>query len=131
MNGFLVCGIILYHSAISYIKTKNIFMKRFILSAAVLVVAGLATVKANNLNTNIHTVAIVNNKADSVQKTSLKLEALPDPVKTVLSSDVFKTWVPSAAFAVTAGTTQYYEVDVKKGTETKALKFDKDGKIIQ
>jgi hypothetical protein len=121
----------MYHSTISYIKTKNIFMKRFILSAAVLVVAGLATVKANNLNTNTHTVAIVKNKADSVQKTPLKLEALPNPVKTVLSSDVFKTWIPSTAFAVTAGTTQYYEVDVKKGTETKALKFDKDGKIIQ
>jgi hypothetical protein len=105
-------------------------MKKIILSAAVLVVAGLATVKANNVNTNMHTVAIVA-QADSVQKTPIKLEQLPDPVKTVLSSDVFKTWVPSTAFAVTAGTTQYYEVDVKKGTETKALKFDKDGKIIQ
>jgi len=105
-------------------------MKKFILSAAVLVVAGLATVKANTLNTNIQPVAIVT-LADSVQKAPIKLEALPDPIKTVLSSDVFKTWVPSTAFAVTAGTTQYYEVDVKKGTETKALKFDKDGKIIQ
>jgi len=105
-------------------------MKKFILSAAVLVVAGLATVKANTLNTNIQTVAIVS-PADSVQKAPIKLEALPDPIKTVLQTDVFKTWVPSTAFAVTAGTTQYYEVDVKKGTETKALKFDKDGKMLQ
>lgn len=105
-------------------------MKKFILSAAVIAVAGLATVKANNLSTNVHTVAIVS-PADSVQKAPIKLEDLPDPVKTVLQSDLFKTWVPTTAYAVTAGTAQYYEVDVKKGTDTKALKFDKDGKIIQ
>ncbi len=107
-------------------------MKRIILSAAVLAVAGLATVKANSLNTNNHlqTVAIIS-QADSLQKTPIKLESLPDPIKSVLATDIFKTWVPSTAFSVTAGTTQYYEVDVKKGTETKALKFDKDGKVIQ
>jgi hypothetical protein len=105
-------------------------MKRFILSAAVLVAAGLATAKANTLNNNMHTVAIVN-QADSVKKTPVKLDALPDPIKTVLGTEVFKTWVPTDAYSVAAGASQYYEVDVKKGTETKALKFDKDGKIIQ
>ncbi len=105
-------------------------MKKVILSAAVLLVAGLATVKANTLPTNMHTVAIVN-QADSLQKTPIKLDELPAPVKTVLQTDVFKTWVPSEAFDVKAGTTEYYEVDVKKGAETKALKFDKAGKIIQ
>jgi len=104
-------------------------MKKLIFSAAFIAVAGLATVKATNL-TVMHTVAIVS-PADSVQKAPVKLEALPEPIKTVLLTDVFKTWVPSTAFAVTAGTTQYYEVDVKKGTETKALKFDKDGKMLQ
>ena len=104
-------------------------MKRFILSAAVLVV-GLASVKANTLKTNVQNVAIVS-QADTAKKTPVKLDALPDPIKTVLGTEVFKTWVPTDAFAVTAGTAQYYEVDVKKGTETKALKFDKDGKIIQ
>ncbi|MEO6631593.1 MAG: hypothetical protein ABIN13_07730 [Mucilaginibacter sp.] len=104
-------------------------MKRFILSAAVLIV-GLASVKASSLNNNVQTVAIVN-QADSVKKTPVKLDALPDPIKTVLSTEVFKTWVPTDAYSVNAGTTQYFEVDVKKGTETKALKFDKDGKMIQ
>jgi hypothetical protein len=111
-------------------KKQNYTMKRFILSAAVLVAAGLATVKANTLNTNMHTVAIVS-QADTAKKTPVKLDALPDPIKTVLTTDVFKTWVPTDAYEVTAGTSQYFEVDVKKGTETKALKFDKDGKIIQ
>ena len=104
-------------------------MKRFILSAAVLV-AGFASVKANALNSNIQTVAVVS-QADTAKKTPIKLDALPDPIKSVLGTEVFKTWVPTDAFTVTAGTAQYYEVDVKKGTETKALKFDKDGKIIQ
>ncbi|MES2110132.1 MAG: hypothetical protein V4577_15345 [Bacteroidota bacterium] len=105
-------------------------MKRFILSAAVLVAAGLATAKANTLNIN-HPTAVVISKADTAKKTPVKLDALPDPIKTVLTSDVFKTWVPTDAYSVTAGATQYFEVDVKKGTETKALKFDKDGKIVQ
>ena len=107
-------------------------MKRIILSAAVLAVAGLATVKANTLthNANVQTVAIVA-QTDTAQKTPIKLDALPDPIKTVLSTDVFKTWVPSDAYDVKSGTTEYYEVNVKKGTETKALKFDKSGKIIQ
>ncbi len=105
-------------------------MKKIIVSAAVLAVAGFATVKANNLNTNIHPVAVTI-QAATFHNTPIKLEALPEPVKAVLQTDVFKTWVPSAAFSVTSGTTQYYEVDVKKDTETKALKFDKDGKIIQ
>ncbi|MGN6396781.1 MAG: hypothetical protein ACTHMI_14520 [Mucilaginibacter sp.] len=104
-------------------------MKRLFLSAAV-IVAGLASVKANTLQTNMHTVAIVA-QTDTAKKTPVKLDALPDPIKTVLTTDVFKTWVPTEAYSVTAGNTQYFEVDVKKGTETKALKFDKDGKIIQ
>jgi len=107
-------------------------MKRFILSAAVLVAAGLATAKANTLNLNINNAtAVVTSQTDTAKKTPVKLDALPDPIKTVLTSDVFKTWVPTEAYSVTAGTTQYFEVDVKKGTETKALKFDKDGKIVQ
>lgn len=104
-------------------------MKRFILSAAVLVV-GLASVKASTLKADMQSVAIVS-QTDTAKKTPVKLDALPDPIKTVLSTEVFKTWVPTDAFSVTAGATQYYEVDVKKGTETKALKFDKDGKMIQ
>ena len=107
-------------------------MKKMILSAAAVFAAGLAIVSANNFTaTGKYPVAITRNLADSVQKTPIKLEALPGPIKTVLQSDIFKTWVPSGAFSVTAGATQYYEVDVKKGTDTKVLKFDKDGKIIQ
>ncbi|MGZ3872901.1 MAG: hypothetical protein ACXVJD_08280 [Mucilaginibacter sp.] len=105
-------------------------MKKFILSAAVVIAAGLSAVKANTLVTSTPAVAIIH-QADSLQKTPIQLNALPEPVKTVLQTEVFKTWVPTTAYDVKAGNTQYYEVDVKKDTETKALKFDKDGKIIQ
>ena len=105
-------------------------MRKLILSAAVLVVAGLTAVKVNSLNLNHRTVATVN-VADSLQKTPVKLDELPAPVKTELQTDVFKTWVPTTAFDVKSGNTEYFEVDVKKGSEEKAVKFDKDGKIIQ
>ncbi|HVW97124.1 MAG TPA: hypothetical protein VHA56_14230 [Mucilaginibacter sp.] len=105
-------------------------MKKIILAAAVLFAAGFATAKANSLPVQQQSVISVS-RADTLKKTPVKLEELPDPIKTVLQTDVFKTWIPSDAYSVTDGTNQYFEVDVKKGTETKELKFDKDGKIIQ
>jgi len=102
-------------------------MKKIILSAAVLAIAGLTTVKANTISK--HPVAITI-QADSVQKTPVKLEALPDPVKTTLKGDAFKDWIPAAAFDVKAGSAEYYEVDVTKGTETRAIKIGADGKLI-
>jgi hypothetical protein len=103
-------------------------MKKIILSAAILAVAGLATIKANG---TVKTPIAVTIQADSLQKTPVKLEELPDPVKTTLKADVFKEWVPAGAFLVKAPKSTYYEIDVKKGTDQKSVNIGADGKVVQ
>ncbi|WP_432711919.1 hypothetical protein [Pedobacter sp.] len=103
-------------------------MKKFILSAAFLAFAGIATVQANEVNTP----AMITVQQDSTTKTPVKLEELPDAVKATLQSDPYKEWVPTAAFLVTAADkSEYYQIDVKKGEETASLNVGKDGVVKQ
>jgi len=102
-------------------------MKKFILSAALLAVTGLASVKASEVK-NPTMVAV----QDSTTKTPVEIKDLPEAIKTTLASEPVKDWIPTAAVLVTlADKSSYYQVDVKKGEETKALKFAADGKIIE
>ena len=68
---------------------------------------------------------------DSVTKTPIKVEELPEAVKTVLQSDTHKDWTPSAAFAVKDGDKEYFQIDMKKGEEEATLKLDKEGKPVE
>jgi Tfp pilus assembly major pilin PilA len=103
-------------------------MKKIILSAAILAVAGLTSVKASEIKNPV----VVAVQQDSTTKTPVELKDLPEPVQKTLQSDPVKAWTPTAAFLVTnADKTSYYQVDVKKEQETGSLKIDKDGKIIQ
>jgi hypothetical protein len=104
-------------------------MKKIILSAAILAVAGLTTVKASN---NIQSPVAVIAYQDSVTKTPVEIKDLPDAVKATLASDKYKDWAPSAAFLVTkADKSEYYQVDVKKQEESASLKIGKDGAVIE
>lgn len=103
-------------------------MKNFILTATVLAFAGLSTVKASELKSPVE-VAL---QQDSTQKVPVKLEELPAPVVTTLKADAYKEWTPTGAFLITnADKTQYYQVDVKKGTEVAFIKITKDGVVVQ
>jgi hypothetical protein len=62
------------------------------------------------------------------EKTKIKEEELPEAVKTALKGDTYKDWTVSAAYTVKS--TSQYEVELKKGIETKVVKFDKDGKAL-
>ncbi|WP_457288139.1 hypothetical protein [Pedobacter sp. UYP24] len=104
-------------------------MKKIILSAVFLALAGLTTVKANEIKSSylIDTV-----KQDSTTKTPVELKDLPDSVKATLATEPVKLWIPTAAFLITnPDKTSYYLINVKKEEETGSLKVNKDGKIIQ
>jgi ribosomal protein L21E len=73
------------------------------------------------------TTPVSQDQAD--EKVKIKVEELPDAIKTALASDSYKGWSADAAFY--NKTKDNYEVQVKKGTETKTLKFSKDGNIIE
>jgi len=103
-------------------------MKKLILSAAFLTVAGLASVKASEVKNPVSITV----QQDSTTKTPVEFKDLPDPVKATLQSDQYKEWIPAAAFLITnEDKSSYYQIDAKKGEETASLKIDKDGKVIQ
>ena len=103
-------------------------MKKLILGAiAVVAFAATTEVKANSL-----TQPVTSTVQDSVTKTPVKLEELPDAVKATLQSDQVKEWTPSTAFLVkNSKGEEYYQIDVAKGEEKTFLRIAKDGKLIQ
>ncbi|KQB99531.1 hypothetical protein [Pedobacter sp. Hv1] len=101
-------------------------MKKLILSAAFVAIAGLTAVNASEVKIN-PVVAV----QDSVIKTPIKLEELPEAVLNTLKSDPYKKWTPVAAFSVKDGQKSYFQIDVKKEEETSSIKLDKDGKPVE
>ena len=103
-------------------------MKNFILSAAILAFAGVSTVKANEIKTPI----AITVQQDSSSKVPVKVEALPEAVKTTLKADAYKGWEPTTAFLITnADKTAFYQVNVKNGEKLAFLKVTKEGTVIQ
>ena len=105
-------------------------MKKLILSAT-LVFAGFAAVQASDFKQVRNDIQMVSVQ-DSVIKTPVKLEELPEAVKTTLKNDTYKTWTPTAAFHVKeSATKEYFLIEVKKEAEAGSIKLDKDGKPVE
>jgi hypothetical protein len=103
-------------------------MKKIILSAAFLALAGLTTVKATEVKNQVQVVTY----QDSTTKTPVELKDLPEAVQKTLQTEPIKAWTATEAFLVTnADKTSYYLINVKKEAETGSIKIDKDGKVIQ
>lgn len=96
------------------------------LSALFVAFAATATIAAQPVN-NTTTEVIVQQ-----EKTAVKLEELPDAVKTALSGDEYATWTPTAAFIVTPEEgAKYYEVSLKHEDQVKVVNLGEDGKVIE
>jgi hypothetical protein len=63
------------------------------------------------------------------EKVKVKLEELPEAVKTTLATEPYNVWKAETAYL--NKTKDHYEIEVKKGTEKKTLKFSKDGKAVE
>lgn len=105
-------------------------MKKFILSAvAIVALAGTTTLKASPISEQTSNDVTVQ---DSTQRTPVKLEELPEAVKTTLQTEPVKSWTPTAAWLVKeANGTEYYQINVKKEEKEGSIKVGKDGKIIE
>jgi hypothetical protein len=103
-------------------------MKKIILSAAFLAFAGLTTVKASEVKSAIITI-----QQDSTTKTPVKVDELPDAVKTTLKSDKYKDWTANTAYLVTTSDKkEWYQVDVSnKEGQAASLKIGKDGVVVE
>ncbi len=107
------------------LKLNN--MKKMILSAAFLAFAGMTTVKASEVKTPVITI-----QQDSTTKVPVKVEELPEAVKTTLKTDTYKEFTPSAAHLVTAANkSEWYLVELTKEGQTGSLKIGKDGVVIE
>ena len=95
--------------------------------AAIVAFAGFTATQAQASINKVEMVTV----QDSVVKTPIELSALPDAIKTVLATDPYKAWTPTAAFSVKDGDKTYFQVDVKKEEETASLKFDAEGKPVE
>jgi len=60
------------------------------------------------------------------EKTKIKKEELPEPVRKKLSGDAYKGWVIVNSYKLGG---EEYQVELKKGDTTQVLKFDKEGNV--
>lgn len=72
--------------------------------------------------------AIEQSKPMQDEKVEIKSDELPQPVRSVLASEAYKDWTIDKAYHLK--TSNHYEVKLKKGTESKSVKFDKDGNVV-
>jgi hypothetical protein len=102
-------------------------MKKLIISAVALLLTTFASVDAA-IGVTSENKKIVNM---TQEKVAVKSEQLPKAIQDVIQSDDFKGWEVISAFLITGpDKTQYYELNVKRGTENARVKLDKDGKNV-
>ncbi|MCD8739219.1 hypothetical protein LT679_01280 [Mucilaginibacter roseus] len=128
-------------------------MKKIILSVAFLGLIGVVNANAQNTSTTQpaasqqqpaqqtqqdSTAAGANGAATATAgataqevKTPVKVEELPEAIKTTLKSDAVKEYTAVDASLVKAGTSEYYIINLKKGDDLRFVKLDKDGRPVK
>jgi len=105
-------------------------MKKLIVSAVALTLISFASVQANSTSDNNlqENATVTSQKEDKV---AVKPENLPEGIKKTIKGEEFAGWKVTSAFLVTTpGKTQYYELNVKNGSESAMVKLDKNGKNV-
>ena len=85
------------------------------------------------------TVYAANNKVNTVisvnlsdeEKTAVKPEELPEPIKKTLAGEEYKGWLVKEASLVKTATESHYEVSLNNEKETKTVKFNKEGALVK
>ena len=104
-------------------------MKKLIVSALAITLISFASVKANNTEFDLQEKTAVNSQQQ--EKVPVKPENLPEGIKKTIQGEEFAGWKVTSAFLVTApDKTQYYELNVKNGSEAAMVKLDKNGKNV-
>jgi hypothetical protein len=101
-------------------------MKRLFI-AAIAVTVTTVTFASSALTTSGTAVTIVEDERD---KTPVKLEELPAPVKKTLASSDYDGWKPVAAYWVKTEKTSFYEIELTKGEDKKTVNLTPEGTRI-
>ncbi|MCE7060012.1 hypothetical protein [Dyadobacter sp. CY343] len=110
-------------------------MKKLIVSAFTLTLISFASVQAQTAEKDAaqqtETTTSTTKKNAKEDKVAVKPEDLPEGIKKTIKSDDFAGWTVKKAFLVTdQKNTQYYELQVAKGSESARVKLDKDGNNV-
>ena len=106
-------------------------MKKLIVSAVALTLISFASVQANTpINTlSSKEATFATGRQDKV---AVKPENLPEGIKKTIKGEAFAGWKVTSAFLITGeDKTQYYELNVKNGSESARVKLDKDGNNVE
>jgi hypothetical protein len=98
-------------------------MKKVLFFVSALVV-GIGFVNAKGTVTSNSVVSSITQD----DKEKIKTSELPEAIKTTLNGDEYKGWLIQSAHRYKSQ--DLYEVELKKGAESKTIKFDKEGKVI-
>lgn len=112
-------------------------MKKMMLAVAAVALGGWAVANAGTketaeLTTENQPIAIQQQEQqDSVRRTLVEAENLPQPVRTALDGDEYTGWTVATAYLVeSAKKSPYYEISLEREgeEELKVVKFKPDGK---
>lgn len=98
-------------------------MMKKLFSLLALSLITLGSVNASTVDGNQETVVAQDDKV------KIKNEELPETVKTTLKGEAYKDWTVNAAYHIKSS--DQYELELKKDVETKTIKLDKEGKVIE
>lgn len=96
--------------------------KILVITAALFSLGYIAMAEVSRSDAN-KTGIVMNLQSDKVK---ISVEELPQAVKDSLGLS-YKEWQIGDIYKV-SGTNEYYSIELKKGTETKTVNLDKDGK---
>ena len=91
-----------------------------------MVMAGTLAINQQANALMVHRTATLLHAAVQGEKTKIKKEELPEPVRKKLGGDAYKGWVIVNSYKLSG---EEYQVELKKGDTTQVLKFDKEGNV--
>lgn len=120
VNPHSIIGIYLVKKKMSNLKLK-IMKRMFVIAIALFSLGYIASAEVT-----VQRDAKSNVLVYQTDKVKISVEELPQAVQDVLNKD-YKDWQVGDIYKV-SGTNEYYSIELKKGSETKSLNLDKDGK---
>lgn len=105
------------------LNLKPKIMKKIIVMATALFSLGYIAMAEVSRNEANKTGIVATYQTDKVK---ISFEELPQAVKDELTAK-YSDWQTGDVYKV-SGTNEYYSIELKKGTETKTVNLDKDGK---
>jgi hypothetical protein len=107
---------------------KKLFLATVILAGSVVAANAQEAAKDSTAATTTTSTTVTSSSVEQDGYVVIKSEELPDVVKKALESQDYKGWIINAASYNTKE--EKYLVELKNGADTKKVKFDKEGKVL-